>query len=159
MRFCCVWFLSCAEREERAMWRWGRKKSVRALKKTGCPHGRPVRFCHRSFHRREFFGFRGDGSALEMAQRCLAMSGFAQYRPLCGAVPRCFLSGATPANGQISIALALEQAALRWLLSRRCRVGSRTGHKGITVCARPGRPREIPVPGFSFWRPGGEIPL
>ena len=164
MRFCCVWFLlcvvlSCAEREERAMWRWGRKKSVRALKKTGCPHGRPVRFCHRSFHRREFFGFRGDGSALEMAQRCLAMSGFAQCRPLCGAVPRCFLSGATPANGQISIALALEQAALRWLLSRRCRVGSRTGHKGITACARPGRPREIPVPGFSFWRPGGEIPL
>lgn len=151
--------LSCAEREERAMWRWGRKKSVRALKKTGCPHGRPVRFCHRSFHRREFFGFRGDGSALEMAQRCLAMSGFAQCRPLCGAVPRCFLSGATPANGQISIALALEQAALRWLLSRRCRVGSRTGHKGITACARPGRPREIPVPGFSFWRPGGEIPL
>lgn len=147
--------LSCAEREERAMWRWGRKKSVRALKKTGCPHGRPVRFCHRSFHRREFFGFRGDGSALEMAQRCLAMSGFAQCRPLCGAVPRCFLSGATPANGQISIALALEQAALRWLLSRRCRVGSRTGHKGITACARPGRPREIPVPGFSFWRPGG----
>ena len=37
----------------------------------------------------------------------------------------------------------------------RCRVGSRTGHKGITACARPGRPREIPVPGFSFWRPGG----
>ena len=110
------------------------KKSVRALKKTGCPHGRPVRFCHRSFHRREFFGFRGDGSALEMAQRCLAMSGFAQCLPLCGAVPRCFLS-------------------------RRCRVGSRTGHKGITACARPGRPREIPVPGFSFWRPGGEIPL
>ena len=101
--------------------RWGRKKSVRALKKTGCPHGRPVRFCHRSFHRREFFGFRGDGSTLEMAQRCLAMSGFAQCR----------------------------------LLSRRCRVGSRTGHKGITACARPGRPREIPVPGFSFWRPGG----
>lgn len=89
------------------------------------------------------------------AQRCLAMSGFAQCRPLCGAVPRCFLSGATPANGQISIALALEQAALRWLLSRRYRVGSRTGHKGITACARPGRPREIPVPGFSFWRPGG----
>lgn len=135
--------------------RWGRKKSVRALKKTGCPHGRPVRFCHRSFHRREFFGFRGDGSVLEMVQRCLAMSGFAQCRPLCGAVPRCFLSGATPANGQISIALALEQAALRWLLSRRYRVGSRTGHKGITACARPGRPREIPVPGFSFWRPGG----
>lgn len=97
----------------------------------------------------------GDGSALEMAQRCLAMSGFAQCRPLCGAVLRCFLSGATPANGQISIALALEQAALRWLLSRRYRVGSRTGHKGITACARPGRPREIPVPGFSFWRPGG----
>lgn len=138
VRFCCVRFLSCAvlscavllcavlscavllcaEREERAMWRWGRKKSVRALKKTGCPHGRPVRFCHRSFHRREFFGFRGDGSALEMAQRCLAMSGFAQCQPLCGAVPYCFLSGATPANGQISIALALEQAALRWLLSR-----------------------------------------
>ena len=76
----------------------------------------------------------GDGSALEIAQRCLAMSGFAQCRPLCGAVPRCFLS-------------------------RRYRVGSRTGHKGITACARPGRPREIPVPGFSFWRPGGEIPL
>lgn len=110
--------------------RWGRKKSVRALKKTGCPHGRPVRFCHRSFHRREFLGFRGDGSTLEIAQRCLAMSGFAQCRPLCGAVPR-------------------------WLLSRWCRVGSRTGHKGITACARPGRPREIPVPGFSFWRPGG----
>lgn len=110
--------LSCAEREERAMWRWGRKKSVRALKKTGCPHGRPVRFCHRSFHRREFFGFRGDGSALEMAQRCLAMSGFAQCRPLCGAVPRCFLSGATPANGQISIALALEQAVPRWQPNR-----------------------------------------
>lgn len=110
--------LSCAEREERAMWRWGRKKSVRALKKTGCPHGRPVRFCHRSFHRREFFGFRGDGSALEMAQRCLAMSGFAQYRPLCGAVPRCFLSGATPANGQISIALALEQIVPRWQPNR-----------------------------------------
>ena len=59
-----------------------------AQKKTGCPHGQPVRFCHRSFHRREFFGFRGDGSVLEMAQRCLAMSGFAQCRPLCGAVPR-----------------------------------------------------------------------
>lgn len=58
----------------------------------------------------------GDGSTLEIAQRCLAMSGFAQCRPLCGAVLRCFLSGATPANGQISIALALEQAALRWPL-------------------------------------------
>ena len=97
----------------------------------------------------------GDGSALEMAQRCLAMSGFAQCRPLCGAVQRFFLSGAPPAHRQISLALALEQAALRWLLSRRYRVGSRTGHKGITACARPGRPREIPVPGFSFWRPGG----
>ena len=135
--------------------RWGRKKSVRALKKTGCPHGRPVRFCHRSFHRREFFGFRGDGSVLEMAQRCLAMSGFAQCRPLCGAVPRCFLRGQHRPTGK---------SASRWLLSRRrcvglcagrCRVGSRTGHKGITACARPGRPREIPVPGFSFWRPGG----
>lgn len=89
-----------------------------AQKKTGCPHGRPVRFCHRSFHRREFFGFRGDGSALEMAQRCLAMSGFAQYRLLCGAVPCCFLSGATPANGQISIALALEQIVPRWQPNR-----------------------------------------
>lgn len=79
MRFCCVWFLlcvvlSCAEREERAMWRWGRKKSVRALKKTGCPHGRPVRFCHRSFHRREFFGFRGDGSALFGNERICTVS-------------------------------------------------------------------------------------
>ena len=64
------------------MWRWGRgmavlvmgKRSggtgedwelgVQALKKTGYPHGRPVRFCHRSFHRREFFGVRGDGSML-----------------------------------------------------------------------------------------------
>lgn len=101
-----------------------------------------------------FIGGNFSGSA-EMAQRYLAMSGFAQCLPLCGAVLRCFLSGATPANGQISIALALEQAALRWLLSRRYRVGSRTGHKVITACARPGRPREIPVPGFSFWRPGG----
>lgn len=69
----------------------------------------------------------GDGSALEMAQRCLAMSGFAQCRPLCGAVPRCFLSGATPANGQISIALALEQAALRWPLC------------GVVPCWQPNR--------------------
>lgn len=98
--------------------RWGRKKSVRVLKKTGCPHGRPVHFCHRSFHRREFFGFRGDGSALEMAQRCLAMSGFAQCRPLCGAVLRWPLCGATPANGQISIALALEQIEPRWQPNR-----------------------------------------
>ena len=82
------------------MWRWGRgmavlvmgKRSggtgedwelgVRALKKTGYPHGRPVRFCHRSFHRREFFGVRGDGSALEMAQCCSAMGGFAPCLPL-----------------------------------------------------------------------------
>lgn len=41
-----------------------RELGVRALKKTGYPHGRPVRFCHRSFHRREFFGVRGDGSML-----------------------------------------------------------------------------------------------
>lgn len=54
--------------------RWGRKKSVRALKKTGCPHGRPVHFCHRSFHRREFFGFRGDGSALFGNERICTVS-------------------------------------------------------------------------------------
>ena len=130
--------------------RWGRKKSVRALKKkqAALTGGLFVSVIG------VFIGGNFSGSA-EMAQRCLAMSGFAQCRPLCEAVLRCFLSGATPANGQISIALALEQAALRWLLSRRYRVGSRTGHKGITACARPGRPREIPVPGFSFWRPGG----
>ena len=59
-----------------------RELGVRALKKTGYPHGRPVRFYHRSFHRREFFGFRGDDSALEMAQCCSAMGGFAPCLPL-----------------------------------------------------------------------------
>ena len=118
----CV-VLLCAEREERAMWRDGgeRRAYGRSKKQAALTGGLFVSVIG------VFIGGNFLGSA-EMAQRCLAMSGFAQCRPLCEAVLRCFLSGATPANGQISIALALEQAALRWLLSRRYRVGSRTLH-------------------------------
>ena len=65
------------------------------------------------------------------------------------------LERAALANGQISVMPIPGRLASCCLLSWRCLVGSRTVHKGITACARPGRPREIPVPGFSFWRPGG----
>lgn len=144
-----------------------RELGVRALKKTGYPHGRPVRFCHRSFHRREFSGFprrwisiapEPGGLALRRQSVDLHCAGIWRICTVSalvwgGAV--LLLERAALANGQISVMPIPGRLASRWLLSRRCLVGSRTVHKGITACARPGRPREIPVPGFSFWRPGG----